>query len=78
MEVNSCNEIYGFQSPDSDYDLCGAHVLPLDAVVGLEVRDETVQRAMRVAGPLTGCAFISIYKQRIKTHFHQADLYRNH
>src|SRR5204862_5460630 len=27
----------------SDYDLRGAHVLPLDAVVGLEVRDETVQ-----------------------------------
>jgi predicted nucleotidyltransferase len=35
--------LYGFPSPDSDYDLRGAHVLPLDAVVGLEVRDETVQ-----------------------------------
>jgi len=35
--------LYGFPSPDSDYDLRGVHVLPLDAVVGLEVRDETVQ-----------------------------------
>ena len=35
--------LYGFPSPDSDYDLRGAHVLPLDAVVGLEVQDETVQ-----------------------------------
>jgi predicted nucleotidyltransferase len=38
--------LYGFPSPDSDYDLRGAHVLPLDAVVGLEVRDETVQQEM--------------------------------
>lgn len=35
--------LYGFPSPDSDYDLRGAHVLPLAVVVGLEVRDETVQ-----------------------------------
>ena len=35
--------LYGFPSPDSDYDLRGAHVLPLDAVVGLEARAETVQ-----------------------------------
>ena len=35
--------LYGFPSPDSDFDLRGAHVLPLDAVAGLEVRDETVQ-----------------------------------
>src|SRR5882724_7967002 len=35
--------LYGFPSPDSDYDLRGLHMLPLDAVVGLEVRDETVQ-----------------------------------
>jgi uncharacterized protein len=35
--------LYGFPSPDSDYDLRGAHVLPLDGVVGLEVKDETVQ-----------------------------------
>jgi predicted nucleotidyltransferase len=40
--------LYGFPSPDSDYDLRGAHVLPLAAVVGLEVRDETVQQEMIV------------------------------
>src|SRR6185436_4362750 len=40
--------LYGFPSPDSDYDLRGVHVLPLDAVVGLEVRDETVQQEMIV------------------------------
>jgi len=41
--------LYGFPSPDSDYDLRGAHVLPLDAVVGLDVRDETVQQEMIVS-----------------------------
>lgn len=35
--------LYGFPSPDSDFDLRGAHVLPLEKVVGLEVRDETVE-----------------------------------
>lgn len=35
--------LYGFPSPDSDYDLRGIHVLPLEKVLGLEVRDETVQ-----------------------------------
>src|SRR5215468_8798768 len=37
--------LYGFPSPDSDYDLRGAHVLPLDAVVGLEMRDETIENS---------------------------------
>src|SRR5947207_7993416 len=49
--------LYGFPSPDSDYDLRGAHVLPLDAVVGLEVRDETVEQSMIVPphpGPSSG------------------------
>ncbi len=40
--------LYGFPSPDSDFDLRGAHVLPLEKVVGLEVRDETFQQAMIV------------------------------
>ena len=35
--------LYGFPSPDSDFDLRGAHVLPLEKVVGLEVRTETVE-----------------------------------
>ena len=35
--------LYGFPSPDSDYDLRGVHVLPLAEVVGLDVGRETVQ-----------------------------------
>ena len=35
--------LYGFPSPDSDYDLRGIHVLPLSDVVGLDVGRETVQ-----------------------------------
>jgi predicted nucleotidyltransferase len=35
--------LYGFPSPDSDFDLRGAHVLPLERIIGLEVRDETVE-----------------------------------
>ncbi len=40
--------LYGFPSPDSDFDLRGTHVLPLEKVVGLEVRDETVEQFMVV------------------------------
>jgi predicted nucleotidyltransferase len=42
--------LYGFPSPDSDYDLRGAHVLPLDRIVGLEVHDETVQDSRVIEG----------------------------
>jgi len=35
--------LYGFPSPDSDYDLRGVHVLPLRQVVGLEPGQETVE-----------------------------------
>ena len=42
--------LYGFPSPDSDFDLRGAHVLPLDAVIGLEVWDETVQDEIVIDG----------------------------
>jgi predicted nucleotidyltransferase len=35
--------LYGFPSPDSDYDLRGVHILPVDAVVGLAATDETIQ-----------------------------------
>jgi uncharacterized protein len=42
--------LYGFPSPDSDYDLRGAHVLPLEKVVGLDVRDETVQDSRVIEG----------------------------
>lgn len=40
--------LYGFASPYSDYNLRGAHVLPLERVVGLDIRDETVERSMIV------------------------------
>ena len=42
--------LYGFPSPDSDYDLRGAHVLPLEKVIGLEVRDETVEDSRVIEG----------------------------
>jgi hypothetical protein len=42
--------LYGFPSPDSDFDLRGAHVLPLERVVGLDIRDETVQDARVIEG----------------------------
>src|SRR5215510_7617377 len=35
--------LYGFPSPDSDYDLRGAHILPLREVVGLVPPNETVK-----------------------------------
>jgi uncharacterized protein len=42
--------LYGFPSPDSDFDLRGAHLLPLEKVVGLQVRDETVQDSRVMEG----------------------------
>ncbi|MFK7817574.1 MAG: nucleotidyltransferase domain-containing protein [Planctomycetaceae bacterium] len=33
--------LYGFPSADSDFDLRGAHILPLESVVGLEQKDES-------------------------------------
>lgn len=36
-------QLYGFPSPDSDYDLRGAHIWPLNEVVGLLPRQETVE-----------------------------------
>lgn len=35
--------LYGFPSPDSDYDLRGVHVLPVERMVGLERGEETLQ-----------------------------------
>ncbi|MEZ6088698.1 MAG: nucleotidyltransferase domain-containing protein [Pirellulaceae bacterium] len=36
--------LYGFPSPDSDFDLRGVHVLPLQTVVGLADGDQTVEK----------------------------------
>jgi uncharacterized protein len=35
--------LYGFPSPDSDYDLRGVHILPLVDVIGLDAGRETGQ-----------------------------------
>lgn len=35
--------LYGFPSPDSDYDLRGVHILPLQEVIGLNPGRETVE-----------------------------------
>jgi predicted nucleotidyltransferase len=37
--------LYGFPSPDSDFDLRGAHVLPLKEVVGLRTGAETIEKS---------------------------------
>lgn len=42
--------LYGFPSADSDVDLRGAHLLPLRAVVALDLPDETVERKLDLAG----------------------------
>src|SRR5438093_3625727 len=35
--------LYGFPSPDSDYDLRGVHVLPAEQVLGLTTGPETIE-----------------------------------
>jgi predicted nucleotidyltransferase len=42
--------LYGFPSPDSDFDLRGSHVLPLAKIVGLDVNDETIEDARIIEG----------------------------
>src|ERR1700677_3753492 len=42
--------LYGFPSPDSDFDLRGAHVLPVEKVIGLEVSEETIQDSRIIEG----------------------------
>lgn len=36
--------LYGFPSPDSDFDLRGVHLLPLPELLGLDARDETIEQ----------------------------------
>lgn len=36
--------LYGFPSPDSDFDLRGVHLLPLTTVIGLDVGQQTEQK----------------------------------
>jgi predicted nucleotidyltransferase len=44
--------LYGFPSPDSDYDLRAAHVLPASRLLGLDasVPDETIETARAIDG----------------------------
>lgn len=42
--------LYGFPSPDSDYDLRGAHILPLEGLLGLDVKDETIENSKVIEG----------------------------
>jgi predicted nucleotidyltransferase len=42
--------LYGFPTPDSDYDLRGCHVLPVREVVGLDTGTETVEVSARDGG----------------------------
>jgi hypothetical protein len=42
--------LYGFPSPDSDYDLRGVHVLPANEVIGLNEPCETIERSGVVDG----------------------------
>ena len=37
--------LYGFPSPDSDFDLRGVHLLPLEEVVGLRTGPETIEKS---------------------------------
>jgi predicted nucleotidyltransferase len=39
--------LYGFPSPDSDYDLRGCHVLPVREVVGLDAGRETIETSAK-------------------------------
>jgi uncharacterized protein len=39
----SGSHLYGFSSPDSDYDLRGVHLLPLGELVGLRPGQETIE-----------------------------------
>ncbi len=41
--IISGSHLYGFPSPDSDYDLRGVHILPIQEIVGLETRNETIE-----------------------------------
>lgn len=37
--------LYGFPSPDSDYDLRGVHILPLIEITGLDMGRETIEQS---------------------------------
>jgi predicted nucleotidyltransferase len=42
--------LYGFPSTDSEFELRAAHVLPLVKIVGMDIRDETIQHSRIIEG----------------------------
>lgn len=42
--------LYGFPSPDSDFDLRGVHLLPLEEIIGLQTGPKTIERSGVEAG----------------------------
>src|SRR2546428_2711919 len=42
--------LYGFPSRDSEFDLRGAHILPLEKVVGLDVKHERIESSKVIKG----------------------------
>lgn len=42
--VVSGAHLYGFPSPDSDYDLRGVHILPMEMIAGIDIDDETIRK----------------------------------
>src|ERR1044071_7606870 len=42
--------LYGFPSPDSDFDLRGMHVLPVNEVIGLDPGTETIEISRKEPG----------------------------
>jgi hypothetical protein len=41
--IISGSHLYGFPSPDSDYDLRGCHILPVQEIIGLNTGKETIE-----------------------------------
>ena len=46
----SGSHLYGFPSPDSDYDLRGVHILPIEIIVGLTPGKETIETSNKFPG----------------------------
>jgi len=42
--------LYGFPSQDSDFDLRGAHIIPIEKLLGLGSERETIERKVEIAG----------------------------
>lgn len=60
--------LYGFPSPDSDFDLRGAHVLPLEIIAGLEIKDETLEQSMIVPAEGDGAEGRALLDMDIVSH----------